>query len=119
MTVSAQHDAARLREKSEATAAIEHALSKIASEGREPDLWEREFLRQAIDWLFRGGYRIAAVDAALALTPLNQRAPEANIQSDPLLDRCNIALLKAAFQEAAAQPLADFTTFGPIIFTHQ
>jgi hypothetical protein len=42
-------------------------------------------------------YRSAAVNAELALTPQNQRSPVTNIRPDPLLDRCDIALLRAAF----------------------
>jgi hypothetical protein len=111
------HYSERVREKSDAVEAIEHTLSVIEGERREPDQWERAFLLQAVSWLFRGGYRIAAVDAELALTPENERSRASNIRPDPLLDRCDIALLRTAFQEATAQPVTDFPAFGPIIFT--
>ena len=71
---------------------------------------------QAISWLFRGGYRIAAVDADLALTPPNERSRASNLRPDPVIDRCNISVLRRAFQEAVAQPTSDFAAFGPIIF---
>jgi hypothetical protein len=112
----AAHRAERAREKTEAVAVIAHTLAKIEGEGREPDLWEREFMCQAVSWLYRGGYRIAAVNATLALTPEHQRSPVINIKPDPLVESCDIVLLRAAFQEAEAQPLADFPAFGPIVF---
>jgi hypothetical protein len=57
------------------------------------------------------------VDADLALTPPNERSRASNLQPDPVIDRCNISVLRAAFQDAAAQPHSDFPAFGPIIFT--
>jgi len=56
MTVSGEHRAERMLEKNAAFDTIEETIATIESEGREPDLWERELLRQAIEWLFRGGY---------------------------------------------------------------
>jgi hypothetical protein len=111
----AKHREARALEKSEAIEAIERTLAKIESEHREPDLWERTFLQQAVEMLYRGGYRAAAVDAVLALTPTNKRS-EVGLKSDDLLGRCNIAVLRAALKEGAEQPLHDFMAFGPIVF---
>ena len=119
MSMPPNHHAERVQEQADAVEAIEHALATIESQSREPDLWEREFLRQAIGWLDRGGYRSAAVDAALALTPQNQRSPVPNIRPDPILDRCDIALLRRALQEVAAQPVREFTHLGPIIVVEQ
>jgi hypothetical protein len=116
MTDMDAHRGERAREKTEAVAVIVQALATIEGKGREPDLWERELLRQAVSWLYRGGYRSAAIAAAHALIPENQRSPVTNIQPDPLLDRCDIALLRTAFQEAQAQPITDFPAFGPIVF---
>jgi hypothetical protein len=49
------HQTERAQEKATAVEAFERALERIEGQGREPDLWEREFLRQAIGWLDRGG----------------------------------------------------------------
>jgi len=117
MTMQTDHHSDRERERTEAIEAIEHALSAIEGQRREPDQWERAFLLQAVSWLFRGGYRIAAVDADLALTPANERSRASNLRPDPVIDRCNLAVLRSAFQDAAAQPVSDFPAFGPIIFT--
>jgi len=117
MTMPADHHFERARERTEAIEAIERALSAIEGQRREPDQWERSFLLQAISWLFRGGYRIAAVDADLALTPPSERSRTPNLRPDPVIDRCDVPVLRAAFREAAAQPVSDFPAFGPIIFT--
>ena len=110
-----KHREARALEKSGAIETIERTLARIESEHREPDLWERAFLQQAVEMLYRGGYRAAAVDAALALTPTNKRS-EVGLKSDDIIDRCNIAVLRAALKEGAEQPLHDFMAFGPIVF---
>jgi hypothetical protein len=120
MTMPADHHSEREQEQTEAVEAIEHALSTIEGQRREPDQWERTFLLQAVDWLFRGGYRLAAVDAELTLTPPpSERSRASNIRPDDTLDRCNISVLRVAFRDAAAQPVSDFPAFGPIILTRR
>jgi hypothetical protein len=117
MTQPDDHHSEHEHEKGQAVEAIEQALSTIEERRREPDQWERTFLVQAISWLFRGGYRLAALDADLAMTPPSERSRASNLQPDPFLDRCNMSLLRAAFEEAAAEPVRDFPHFGPIVFT--
>jgi hypothetical protein len=111
------HHSEREQEKRQAVDAIEQALSTIEEQGPEPDQWERTFLVQAIGALFRGGYRLAAVDAELALTPPSERSRASNLRPDPFLDRCQMSVLRAAFREAVAEPVRDFPHFGPIVFT--
>jgi hypothetical protein len=117
MTMPADHRSEREQERAEAIEAVERALSAIEAQRREPDQWERTLLLQAVSWLFRGGYRIAAVDADLALAPPSERSRASNLRPDPIVDRCNISVLRVAFQDAAAQPISDFPAFGPIILT--
>jgi hypothetical protein len=114
MSMPTDHHAERVQEKTDAVKAIEGALSTIEGQHREPDLWEREFLSQAIGWLYRGSYRSAAVNARLALTLQNERV--ADIQPYPLLDRCDIAKLREALHESTAQPVREFPHLGPIHF---
>lgn len=97
MTDMTKHREARGIEKSDAIAAIERALSIIESENREPAQWERAKLLQAVSWLYRGGYRIAEVEAALALTPKDKRS-EDGLMSDEVLERCNIETLRTALK---------------------
>jgi hypothetical protein len=40
----------------------------------------------------------------------------AMVRGDALLNRCDIALLRAAFQESSAQPVREFPHLGPIHF---
>jgi predicted nucleic acid-binding protein len=109
----------RENEKAEAVEAIEQALTTIENQTCEPDQWERALLVQAVGALFRGGYRLATVDAELALTPPNERSRAANLRPDPFLDRYSMSVLRAALREAVAQPLRDFPHFGPIVFTRE
>jgi hypothetical protein len=111
-----EHRAERQREKDEAVKAIERALSAIETDNHEPDQWERAFLVQAVSCLFRGAYRLAAVDAQLALTPPNTRSPASDLQPDTFLDRCNLSVLRAALREAVVEPVRDYPALGPIVF---
>ena len=116
MNMPTDHHAERVQEKADAVEAIENALTTIEGQHGEPNLWEREFLSQAIGWLYRGAYRSAAVNARLALAPQSERSSVTNIQSDPLLDRCDIAKLREALQESTAQPVREFPHLGPVHF---
>jgi hypothetical protein len=100
-----------------AVAAIEDSISTIGGEDRAPDQWERVSLVSAISMLFRGAYTLALVEAGKALTPPNERSLSANLPTDPIYDRCDIALLRAALREAEAEPLRLWPHFGPIVFT--
>ena len=108
-----EHLAERQKEKDEAVEAVEQALSAIEADNREPDQWERALLVQGVGCLFRGAYRLAAIDAQLAQTPPNERA---DLPDDNSLDRFNLFVLRAGLQEAMAEPLQDYPVWGPVVF---
>ena len=55
------------------------ALRLLGGEGRQLDAWELINMVSAISCLRMGVYRLASVDAELALTPPNERSPTANL----------------------------------------
>jgi hypothetical protein len=110
---SEEHRAERQQEKDQAVAVIEGALSAIEADAREPDQWERTLLVQAVGCVFRGIYRLATVDAQLALTPPKERA---TFQHDSSLDKFDVALLRKGLHEAMAEPVKDHPQFGPVVF---
>jgi hypothetical protein len=69
--------------------------------------------------LFSGAYGLAFTEADLGLTPPSERSPTAKLPSDPVLDQCNIAMLKRALMAAEAEPVREFPRFGPIVFNEQ
>ena len=109
----------RRGEKERATTNIANAIAIIDIQGRQPDQWERVFLAQAIAALFMVAYRLADVDAALALTPSNERSPFPNLPSDPIFDRCDIALLRAALLQARSGDVKRFPSFRPPVFIEE
>jgi hypothetical protein len=112
-----EHHAEREQEKATAVAAIQEAFSDIARRSPEPDAWERTFLVQAISSLFRGIYRLAVIDAHVALTPPTARSRAANLPYEPSLDRFTMSVLREALTEAMVQPVEPFPIFGPIVFS--
>jgi hypothetical protein len=104
--------------KSDAVAAIEKALSTI-EQSREPDLWERVFLVEAISSIFRGAYQLAGVNVAIAMTPPQDRLDLPELPSDPIYDRCTVGLIRKALDEAKAEPARLFSHFGPIVLTRR
>jgi hypothetical protein len=107
----------REAEKQDAVTAVEEPLARIEQQEREPDQWERVFIAEAIGAVFRGSYGLARTDVAVAMTPPSGRSPVPMLPQDPLYNRCNIALLRDALQEAKAEPVRQFPNHGPIVFT--
>jgi hypothetical protein len=110
------HIRRRLTEKERATIHIEESLQVIASRQREPDLWERVCLVQAIGALFRGAYGLASVEAALALTPESERSRKPYLPPEAEFARFDMATLRRGFDEARTQEVLDFPAFEPIAF---
>jgi hypothetical protein len=93
-------------------------IAARSSTGQGPHTAQRSIF-QAIGWLFRGAYRIAAVDAQLALTPANERSRAANLPDDSSLSRFGVSVLRASLREAVAEPLHDHPVFGPVAFAQR
>jgi hypothetical protein len=98
------HSAQRQRERDQAVAAMEQALSAIQADNREPDEWERDQLAQAIGCLFRYAYSLAAAHAELALTPADERSRSREPYGGPAF---SLSDLRGAFRLAIAEPLRD------------
>jgi hypothetical protein len=95
----------RAQDRAQAMSDVGAAIAAIEAHGRQPDPWERASLAWAIDLLWRGEYVFPSVLADLAMTPAAKRSPRQNISSDPVYERWGLHTLKAAFQDACAQPL--------------
>jgi hypothetical protein len=117
MTAFPDHNAEREQEKATAVAAIEDALSEIENRGWQLDSWERTFLVQAISSLFRGIYRLAVIDAHVALTPPSERSGAGNLQYDPSFGGFDLSVLRKALDEVMAQPVEPSPIFGSIVLT--
>lgn len=100
----------RKEEKAEAVAAIESALATV---GDSPDGWQRLHLAQAVSWLWRGAYQLAAVNADLALTPAHEHVP----LTDPVTDSFTVEALRRALTAVEAEPVRLAPLLGPIVFT--
>ena len=108
----------RQAERDEAVAAISDAVDQIETARREPDLWERVFLAEAINATFRGLYHLAAVGADKAMTPASGRSSTARLPTDPF-QSFDLAVLRQALAQVSAEPVQRFGHFGPIVFTEQ
>lgn len=104
--------ALRTAEKAEVVAAIEAVLT-VTVAGR--DGWRRLHIAQAISWLWRGAYRLARVNASLAMTPATERV----VVNDPETESFTTEALQGALAQVEAEPVRLRPALGPIIFTGQ
>jgi hypothetical protein len=109
----------RKAEKDSAVAAIEDAIAAIAAQDRQPDLWEKVALVEAISSVTRGAYRLAEAQAEQALVLPSQRSDVFNRPLEPLFDRCDLDLLKNALTFVDLEEVRELPFFGPIIFDSQ
>ena len=109
----------RKAEKDSAVAAIEDAIAAIAAQDRQPDLWEKVALVEAIGSVTRGAYRLAEGQAEQALVLPSQRSDVFNRPLEPVFDRCDLDLLKKALTFVDLEEVREFPFFVPIIFNSQ
>jgi hypothetical protein len=100
-------------EKDTATSEIALALGRLEADRRDPDHWERVCLFDALRSVFAGCYGLATSYARSALLPPSTRSSE-NLPNDPIYQRCDLALLFRALDEAMKEPVRRFPHLGPI-----
>jgi hypothetical protein len=106
----------RAAEKQQALAKLRAAIGLIERQHRELDNWERVHFVHGLAAMFAGAYRLAGVEAGLALTPLVERSPAALLPSDAIFDRSSTEFVKRALVYAEAEPVRRFPSFGPVEF---
>ena len=63
---------------------------------------------------FRIQHRVDEIE--LTRTSIDQRSLLSAELAEPLLDRCDLALLKCALEEAEQEPVRRFPSLGPVAF---
>ena len=109
-----EHMQEREDEKLADLESLADALSALKQLGRDLDQWERVHLARGIAAVLSGCYGAGAAEAALALTPEEQRSPSANLPTDPSYQHLDLALFERALTEAWAEPARRFPYFGRI-----
>jgi len=84
---------------------VGEVIEAIEQEGREPDLWERFHLAQAINLVGLGWNDIAHVNARFATIPRDQISPQAQIPALPELNLVTLFWLKQQLNTLKHQPL--------------
>jgi hypothetical protein len=87
-----------------------------SAQDRQPDLWEKVALGEAIGSVTRGAYRLAEGQAEQAMVLPSQRSDVFNRPLEPAFDRCDLDLLKKALTYVDLEEVKEFPFFGPIIF---
>jgi hypothetical protein len=98
-------------QKDKAEAEIGSALDQIEREGGDLDEWQRAQLAGALNSVFRGAYRLAKFQAALAVVPKAERS-KAPIDLDPPIADMNLERFRKVLAEAQAEPAREFPHFG-------
>jgi hypothetical protein len=92
------------QKKRETERLIGRILDAIDAENREPDLWERFHLAQAINLSHLGWHDVAHVDARFALIPRDQISPNAVVPPLPELEIVTLPWLRQQLQTLTHQP---------------
>jgi hypothetical protein len=109
-----EHVQEREDEKLADLESLADALSAFRRPGRDLDQWERVHLARGIAAVLSGCYGAGASEAALALTPEEQRSPSAKLPTDPSYQRFDLALFERVLNEAWAEPARRFPYFGRV-----
>jgi hypothetical protein len=90
------------------------ALAAFRGLGRDLDQWERVHLARGLAAVFSGCYGAGAAEAAIALTPADERSPSARVPTDPSYARLDLSSLERALNDLWGAPARRFPHFGPV-----
>jgi hypothetical protein len=109
-----EHMQEREAEKLADLESLADALAAFRGLGRDLDQWERVHLARGLAAVFAGCYGAGAIEAALALTPADERSPGARVSADPSYARLDLSFLERALNEVWGAPARRFPYFGPV-----
>lgn len=114
MEPSDPHMQERETEKDADLESLADALAAFRQRSRPLDQWERVHVARGLAAVFAGCYGAGTIEAALALTPVEERSPSAMIPSDPSYDRMDLALFERVLDQVWAAPARRFPHLGPV-----
>jgi hypothetical protein len=91
-------------------------LDSIRNGSRQPDLWERTHLVNAVSAAYRGAYKLAAFEAVIAQALPSERSPAAILPDEPVYHTADLDRIRSALAEVEAEPVKLWPEFGPIVF---
>jgi hypothetical protein len=109
-----EHMQDREAEKQADLESLADALAAFRQLNRALDQWEKVHLARGLAAVVSGCYGTGALEAEIAMMPLEARSPNAKLPTDPFYDQCDIALFERALNEAWAEPARRFPHFGRV-----
>jgi hypothetical protein len=94
--------------------ALADSLAAFRQIRRELDQWERVHFARGLAAVFSGCYGTGALEAAIALTPVDERSPSERVPADPFYQRLDLALFERALSDVWAEPARRVPYIGPI-----
>ena len=107
-----KHIQEREAEKLATLESLADVLAAFRQIGRDLDQWERVHLAYSLAAVFSGCYNLGAVEAALALTPENERSPSAKLPTDPAYQQLSLTIFERALNDLWEEPARRLPRFS-------